>query len=90
MTQSQRAAHERLLSQLRVTTRCAMTVAERELRHGPIPRSNAATSLSQQGRAKACIVDGVTYRTQTEAARTLHVAVVTITRWVREGRARLV
>ena len=90
MTQSQRAAHERLLSQLRVTTRCAMTVAERERRHGPIPRSNAATSLSQQGKAKACIVDGVTYRTQTEAARTLHVAVVTITRWVREGRARLV
>ena len=89
MTQSQRAAHERLLSQLRVTTRCAMTVAERERRHGPIPRSNAATPLSQQGKAKRVEIAGVVYESQTEAARALRHSMMTITRMVREGRARL-
>ena len=90
LTGRMKEAHLRLMQTLPVRQHAAITLTERERRHGPIPRSNAATSLSQQGKAKACVVDGVTYRTQTEAARTLHVAVVTITRWVREGRAKLV
>ena len=90
MTQSQRAAHERLLSQLRVTTRCAMTVAERERRHGPLPRSNAVQSVTQKGKRIPVIIDGVTYGCIKDAARMRGHAVKTIVRMVKRGEAKLI
>ena len=74
---------------LPVREHAAISLTERELRHGPIPRSNAATPLSQQGKAKRVEIAGVVYESQTEAARALRHSMMTITRMVREGRARL-
>ena len=81
-------AHERLMRTQRVTTHHAITLTERERRHGPIPRSNAV-SRSHGSEPKRVEINGVTYRTHTEASRALRVSDVTITRWVRDGRARL-
>ena len=82
-------AHERLMRTLPVRQHHAITLTERERRHGPIPRSNAAVSTSQTGYAKRVEIDGVVYRTHAEAAACLRHPTMTITRWVREGRAKV-
>ena len=89
LTQQMKEAHLRLMQTQRVTTHHAITLTERERRHGPIPRSNAAVSTSQQGQPKRVEINGVVYETHTDAARKLRHSIMTITRMVREGRARL-
>ena len=82
-------AHLRMMQTLPVRQHAAITLAERERRHGPIPRSNAAVSTSQSGLPKRVEINGRVYATHTEAARKLGHSIMTITRMVREGRARL-
>ena len=89
LTSSMKAAHLRLLQSQRVHTHAAISLTERERRHGPIPRSNAAISTSQSGLPKRVEINGRVYATHTEAARKLGHSIMTITRMVREGRARL-
>ena len=90
MNTPMKQAHERLMRTLRVTTHHAITLTERERRHGPIPRSNAAVSPSQQGKAKRVEIAGVVYESQTVAARALRHSAMTVSRMVREGRAKVI
>ena len=89
MNTPMKQAHERLMRTLPVRQHHAITLTERERRHGPIPRSNAAVSTSQSGLPKRVEINGRVYATHTEAARKLGHSIMTITRMVREGRARL-
>ena len=89
MNTPMKQAHERLMRTQRVTTHHAITLTERERRHGPIPRSNAAVSTSQSGLPKRVEINGRVYETHTEAARKLGHSLMTITRMVREGRGKL-